>query len=271
MKIYEEKNYFDAIKTHELAILAEEKKAVGLKDFIDKLIVLQVRAYIKHATSALLKMLKVTPLYEKEALMKSRSADWEIPYQLGRLNGAYTMMLELAKEKADEEEVNNARLVAPKYFDQIIMHLGKNEKDIQGNIAKALSISTSNLSNIIKRMSESGTVYCEASGKFHYYRLTTIGYRYWKRLESHYEDQIRECFANDNIGYEALGDKFKVREGMLENRSLNSDKYIKGEKDFLCRFVGNDLFPTGSKNGRIRLTCELSGGEYNDAYAKEAY
>lgn len=210
MKVAAEKKVIELLSSQELSDATQREDNKRLRDVINKITKLLVHLYDTRATNSLLRLFKVLPLHEQEALTQISVEKWETPYQLGRLSGTLSVLKELSFKQADEVEAEEARSLAPKYFDRIIAHLGTHNKDSSGNIAALLGVSPSNISNILKRMIVSGTVYRENAGKIHYYRLTPLGVKLWEKQQVQSPIRFSDLEEDEKAESETFGLNYKV-------------------------------------------------------------
>lgn len=104
---------------------------------------------------------------------------WKI-YEAGYEMALYSIMSRIADYKNDLLEIKN---INSRYSDKIVELLF--EKDVMNHneLAKELQVTTTNLSNIMKRIrdSKADVLRTERSGKYKIYYLTDNGIRYAKK------------------------------------------------------------------------------------------
>lgn len=159
-----------------------------MSQLTEKMILQISRTLLSNNLEAAVALLDAAKGFEQAAAYTLEAQDVAAAYQLGRLGGAYIALQPFISDQAEEEELNNARNYAPKYFDRILNYLGDRGKESPGNLAEALRVSPPNLSNILRRMSNAGVVYSEKAGKFHYYYLTPVGRKYWQKQHADHDD-----------------------------------------------------------------------------------
>lgn len=105
---------------------------------------------------------------------------WKI-YEAGYEMALYSIMSRIADYKNDLLEIKN---INSRYSDKIVELLF--EKDVMNHneLAKELQVTTTNLSNIMKRIrdSKADVLRTERSGKYKIYYLTDNGIRYAKKI-----------------------------------------------------------------------------------------
>lgn len=105
---------------------------------------------------------------------------WKI-YEAGYEMALYSIMSRIADYKNDLLEIKN---INSRYSDKIVELLF--EKDVMNHneLAKELQVTTTNLSNIMKRIrdSKADVLRTEKSGKYKIYYLTDNGIRYAKKI-----------------------------------------------------------------------------------------
>ena len=236
----------DEARTNEIlsSIRRESQKENGdernqaLSILTEKLIKQISRALLSHNLEIATIALSNARIYEQSAAFTLNAQDSVAIYQLGRISGAYTALQPFITDMSEEEELKHARDCAPKYFDQVLDYLGLYGKATQGNIAVRLGVSPSNLSNILKRLGNAGAVYCEKSGKYHFYYLTPMGLKYWKKQRYFHGGMVKDVELGENdtddIEEEEMTLMHILNKDSFFDPSVEEDRNDDDESRLLC-------------------------------------
>lgn len=155
---------------------------------------------------------------------------WKI-YEAGYEMALYSIMSRIADYKNDLLEIKN---INSRYSDKIVELLF--EKDVMNHneLAKELKVTTTNLSNIMKRIRDSNAdvLRAEKSGKYKIYYLTDNGIRYAKKIvknKQKKEDQyLKKAWEHKVLkNSKNYKDKFDVNVfQIVEQRDTDSQRQL---------------------------------------------
>lgn len=129
-----------------------------------------------------------------------------IPYEVGRMSGMLELMVQVIRNQHRQVQISTqvAELYQCPHFKEILAAIGSNPGIQHARLAEKISVDTSTLTGIMKRIEQTGLVDFVRSGKYKYYSLTADGAEYTGRRDT---VLYQKPIERENISWSAACEK----------------------------------------------------------------
>lgn len=142
-----------------------------------------------------------------------------IPYEVGRMSGMLELMVQVIRNQHRQLQISTqvAELYQRPHFKEILSAIGSNPRIQHARLAEKISVDTSTLTGIMKRMEQTGLVDFVRSGKYKYYSLTADGEEYTGRRDT---VLYQKPVERENISWSAAFGKKHSYFSFIQNEQI---------------------------------------------------
>lgn len=142
-----------------------------------------------------------------------------IPYEVGRMSGLLELMVQVIRNQHRQVQISTqvAELYQRPHFKEILAVISSNPGIQHARLAEKISVDTSTLTGIMKRIEQTGLVDFVRSGKCKYYSLTADGAEYAERRDT---VLYQKPIERENISWLAAFEKRRCYVSFIHNEQI---------------------------------------------------